>query len=183
MKWVTHAYAYLDRVASPWLIRRFVDPQAEFVFVGWGDEADAPEDAVPYALGDGELGEHDAAGTTYEKILAKYGLDDPALARIGRIVARGVAYRFNGEPATVDEDGAFALALMAFSEGMLLIEHDDAQVVERSLATYDALYAAFRARDRMQAIGGTLPPSAGRGPTNRTEYLRALLREADQRKR
>lgn len=56
MKWVTRDYVHLDRVASPWLITRFVDPQAEFVFVPWGAEDQRAADAIPLALPGAELG-------------------------------------------------------------------------------------------------------------------------------
>ena len=63
MKWVTRDFVHLDRVASPWLIKRFVDRDAEFVFVPWLEEDARPPDAVPLALPGGELSAHDAAGT------------------------------------------------------------------------------------------------------------------------
>lgn len=177
MKWVTRSYAYLDRIASPWLIKRFVDPDAVFVFVEWGRESEAPRDAIPFALAGGPLSEHDerGRGTTFEKILAEYGLTDPSLQRLGRILARGVDYRMNGEPESTDADGSIALALMALSEGMMLLETDDAAIVDRSCVIYDALYATFRARDYLERSGQTLPPSAGKGPTHRTEFLRNVI--------
>jgi len=179
VKWVTRSYAYLDRIASPWLIKRFVDPAAEFCFVEWGAESSAPPDAISFALRDGDLSEHDEHGTTFEKILRKYALADPSLQKIGRIIARGVEYRMTGEPETTDADGAFAKALMALSEGMMLVFDDDATIVERSLVIYDALFSTLRARHHIATHGQTLPPSEGRGPTLRTKFLRAALREAN----
>jgi hypothetical protein len=180
MKWVTHSYAYLDRVASPWLIRRFVDPAAEFLFVDWGEEANAPADAIPFALPGAELGEHDADGTTFQKILAKYGLTDPTLQRLGRIVERGVDYTVRRvRPEETDQDGGIAFALMTISEGMMLVFEDDSSIVEGNFVVYDALYRSLKARELMAAQGKSLPASDGKGPTLRTEFLRDVLREAN----
>jgi hypothetical protein len=79
MKWVTRDFVHLDRVASPWLIKRFIDRDAVFVFVPWAGEDAAPAVAVPFALPGAEIGPHDAEGSTFAKLLAKYQLDDPAL--------------------------------------------------------------------------------------------------------
>lgn len=177
MKWVTHNYVYLDRVASPWLIKRFVDPEAEFVFVGWDDGVELPSDAIPFALPGTELGEHDEQGTTFQKILAKYRLSDPTLEQMGRIVARGVDYTIRREwPETADAEGQIGVALMRLSEGMMLLFDDDPRIIEGSLVVYDALYRHLRARALVAASGQTLPASQGKGPTLRTEFLRAVLR-------
>jgi hypothetical protein len=79
MKWVTRDFVHLDRVASPWLIKRFIDRDAVFVFVPWGKEDRRPADAIPFALPGAEIGPHDHEGTTFAKLLKKYRLDDPAL--------------------------------------------------------------------------------------------------------
>lgn len=181
MKWVTREYVYLDRVASPWLIKRFVDPEAEFVLVPWGEEPSLPAGAIPFALPGAELAEHDAAGTTFQKILAKYGLADPTLQRLGRIVERGVEYTLRrSRPETADADGQLAAALVTISEGMLLVEHDDQRVLTQTFPVYDALYASLRAHALMEARGEGIPDSRGKGPGVRTEYMRALLKEADR---
>src|ERR1700691_2338669 len=64
MKWVTRDFVHLDRVASPWLIKRFIDRDAVFVFVPWGAEERRPADAIPFALPGAEIGPHDQEGTT-----------------------------------------------------------------------------------------------------------------------
>lgn len=90
MKWVTKNFVHLDRVACPWLIKRFVDNEAQFSFVPWDKQDEVPSDAIPFALDGADLGPHDAEGTTFAKVLKKYSLKDPALDDIARIIAAGV---------------------------------------------------------------------------------------------
>jgi hypothetical protein len=183
MKWVTRDFVHLDRVASPWLIKRFVDRDAEFGFVPWGAEHRCPADAIPLALPGAELGPHDAAGTTFQKILAKYRLTDPALHRMARVVAKGVDYVLHDfRPDAGDTDGQIAVGLLGFAEGMLLVNDADARILEASLPVYDALYANFRAHALVAAQGLTLPAHEGRGPTRPTEFLRNVLKAASDRR-
>ena len=179
MKWVTRDYVHLDRVASPWLIKRFVDPDATFVFVPWGREDQRPTDAIPLALPGAELGPHDATGTTFQKILTKYKLSDPALQRLAHVVGKGVDYVLHGfRPAADDADGQIAVGLLAMAEGMLLLNTDDTRILESSFVIYDALYANFRAHHLAAAQGRVIPEHQGRGPTLPTEFLRQVLRAA-----
>jgi hypothetical protein len=88
VKWITREHVKVDRVACPWLIKKFVDPHAEFLFVT-ADQV-MPEarrfNATPYDVPDVELGHH-GKGCSFEAILKKYGLAaDPALALLGKIV-------------------------------------------------------------------------------------------------
>src|SRR5256884_8683205 len=87
MKWITRANANVDRVACPWLIKRFVDPEAEFLFVP-ADEVMVTakrEEAIPYDVPNVELGHVDGR-CSFESIVLKYNLQDPALAKLARIV-------------------------------------------------------------------------------------------------
>ncbi len=179
MKWVTRDFVHLDRVASPWLIRRFIDKDAVFVFVPWGAEEGRPLDAIPFALPGAEIGPHDHEGTTFNKLLKKYGLADPALHSIARVIAAGVHYVLDGyRPGPEDQVGQIAVGLLAVSEGTMLVNIDDAMIIERSLPIYDALYAYFKAHHLAKAKGVPLPEHAGKGPTNPTRYLRGLLKDA-----
>ena len=83
MKWATRANCHVDRMASAWLIRRFIDIDAEFIFVEDPDEV--PADATPFDIRGAELSHHGDA-CTFERIVRRYGLDDLALQDIGRIV-------------------------------------------------------------------------------------------------
>jgi len=176
MKWVTRDFVHLDRVASPWLIRRFIDKDAVFIFVPWGAEERRPPDAIPFALPGAEIGPHDQDGTTFEKLLKKHRIDDPALHAIARVIAAGVHYVLDGyRPVPDDSDGQIAVGLLAVSEGQMLVNTEDVLIIESSLPIYDALYAYFKAHHLAKARGVPLPEHTGKGPTNPTLYLRGLL--------
>src|ERR671914_610060 len=83
MKWATRAGVHVDRTACAWMIRRFIDPDAVFVFVHDPDEI--PADATPFDIRGAELS-HRGGRCTFETMLARYELDDPALEGIARIV-------------------------------------------------------------------------------------------------
>ena len=180
MLWVTRDFVHLDRVASPWLIKRFIDRDAVFVFVPWGAEDRRPADAVPFALPGAEIGPHDADGSTFAKLLAKYQLNDPALHALARIIQAGIDFVLeNVPPATAEAQ--IALGLLAISEGTMLLEDDDAAIITRSLPVYDALYAYLTAHELARVKGESLPAHEGLGPTRPTRYLRALLTDAGKR--
>jgi hypothetical protein len=177
MRWVTRDFVHLDRVASPWLIQRFVDPQAEFLFVPWGREEDRPADAIAFGIPGVELGTHDADGTTFQKILRKYRLaHDAALERLGVVIAKGVDAALHGfRPAVQDGDGQVAIGLLALCEGAVAGARSDEQVLEMCRGFYDALYAKFRV-DALLQTQGLAPPVATRpGPGEKIVFLRALL--------
>jgi hypothetical protein len=180
MKWVTRDFVHLDRVAAPWLIKRFIDPDAQFVFVAWGEEHKAPPDAIPFAMPGAELGPHDAEGSTFLKVLKKYELDDPALQTMAGVIQAGIDNVLHEtEP---DALGRAAIGLLAISEGTMLLEDDDAAIIARSLPMYDALYAFYSAHQLAAAKGEPLPGFEGQGPTRPTRYLRGLLKEAGKRR-
>src|SRR5882762_3618929 len=83
MKWATRAAIHIDRAACAWLLRRHIDPEAEFVFVT--DPADVPADATPFDMRGVDLGHH-GADCSFETILRRYELTDPVLWRIAGIV-------------------------------------------------------------------------------------------------
>jgi hypothetical protein len=157
MRWVTRDYVHADRVASPWLIKRFVDPEAEFVFVPWGCEDQRPADAIPFALPGAELGPHDASGSTFRKVLVKYGLEESALHAMARIVEAAIAFVLHGvEPQTLETKPA--IGLLTISEGTMLLEDDDGHHcpehadVRRHLRVFDRTRA--RADRRTTPAGG-----------------------------
>ncbi len=181
MQWITRDYVHLDRVASPWLIKRFVDPEASFMFLPWGEEHQRPADAIPFALPGVELGAHDASGTTFQKILARYQLNDPALERMGRITARCVAHALhNFQPAPDDLDGQIAVGLLAISEGLMLIVETDAAMLAASLPIYDALYAQLKVQSLLQQHQLSVPASIGTGPGEKIRFLRTLLHTTEK---
>ncbi len=177
MQWVTRAYVHLDRVASPWLIVRFIDPDAQFCFVPWGEEWRRPTDAVAFALPGAEYGPHDANGTTFAKLRQGFRLADPALSTMEAVVTAGVNHVLHGyRPGPDDRLGQIAVGLLAIAEGMLLARRDDAIIIRDSLVFYDALYAQFRVEHALESEGLHAPGHGdGRGPTSKVDFLRGVL--------
>jgi hypothetical protein len=136
MKWVTRARPKTDRIACPWLIRRFTDPEAEILYVP-ADEVLAVatrEGARSFDAPDADFTHRDGR-CTFEVLVEEFGLgDDPALARLERIVH---AADISGE---LDTD-PIGPGLLAIAEGSLEVEPDDARLLERESFVYDALYA------------------------------------------
>jgi hypothetical protein len=134
MKWVTRARPKVDRVACPWLIKRFVDPQAEFLYVPTDQvmEVARREGAIPFDVANAELG-HDGPNCSFDAIIKKYRLTDPALQRLAPIV-RGADT--DAKDLTPESRG-----LEAIAEGFRLVYDDDHELLERELSVYDALYA------------------------------------------
>src|SRR5215475_917460 len=85
MRWITRKHAKVDRIACPWLIHRFVDCQAEFVFLPVETDWQAITDGIVFDVPDCELGHH-GAECSFDAIMRKYQLDDPALIELAKIV-------------------------------------------------------------------------------------------------
>ena len=138
MRWVTRSHVHVDRVACPWLIRRFVDSTAEFLFVPEVEvrRVASENGAIPFDVTGVELGHHDGM-CSFEAILVKYQLSNPALARLARIVhAADVA-------ADLGTD-ALAPGLEAIATGFGLVLPDDQANLAAQFPLYDALYAWCR---------------------------------------
>ncbi len=138
MQWITRSHVHVDRVACPWLIQRFVDNDAEFLFVPKSrlDAVAAETGAIPFDAPGVELGHRDGR-CSFESILLKYGLTDPALQRLARIVhAADVAEDIDTDP--------IARGLEAIASGYSLRFPEDAENIERQFEVYDALYAWCR---------------------------------------
>jgi hypothetical protein len=150
MKWITRERVKVDRVACPWLIKKFVDKDAEFIFVPPDKVTDEANrlGAIPYDVKDVELG-HDGKECSFEAIVKKYKLtSDPALALLGRIV--------NG----ADTDNtlyhqAEGPGLEAIAEGFRHLAYkDDHEVNAAEWIVYDALYAYCQEMVRQGKPGG-----------------------------
>ncbi|NBX53808.1 MAG: chromate resistance protein [Betaproteobacteria bacterium] len=177
MKWVTRDFVHLDRVASPWLIKRFVDPQAEFLFVPWGQEDTRPSDAIPFGLPGVELGSHDEHGTTFEKIVRKYALTDASLHDIAAIIHAGVDHVVHHAKAGPDDRwGQIAVGLLAVAEGLILQHESDDDILKASFPIYDALYANLRVHAIVKEKNLQIPGNQKLGPTLPTRFLRQVLR-------
>ncbi len=141
MKWVTRERVKVDRVACPWLIRKFVDPDAEFLFVAPDQVAAVAEatGAIPYDVAGADLGHHEGR-CSFEAILERYNLTgDPALVLLGRIV--------NG----ADTDNSLyqqpeGPGLEAIAEGFRHLGYQDDHAINvAEWIVYDALYAYCQA--------------------------------------
>lgn len=139
MRWVTRENVGVDRIGCAWLIRRFVDPDAEFLFAS-PDTASLPVGAEPFDIPGARLSHHQGH-SSFHTIVQAYGLDDPVLARIARVVDEAdTAQEVAVEPA--------APGLDLICDGIRRISPDDQAAVERGALVYDALYAQFAADPR-----------------------------------
>jgi len=135
MKWVTRERPKTDRIACPWLIKNFIDPEAEFLYV--------PADHVPATAEREGAYSYDAKGARYthrdglcsfEVLVEDYAIDDPAVKLLARIV--------HGADVSDDRDATpQSRGLLAVAEGFYLLDLGDHRQLELSLPVYDALYA------------------------------------------
>ena len=139
MKWITREKVKVDRVACPWLIRKFVDGQAEFIFVPADQVAAKAKalSAIPYDIEGCELGHH-GEDVSFNSILKKYHLHDPALALLGEIVRAADSNPSQPHPA------GEGLRWVAF--GFNALGLSDQEILEREFIVYDALYAECKRR-------------------------------------
>jgi hypothetical protein len=134
MKWVTRSHVHVDRVACPWLIRRFVDSEAEFLFAPASRVAEVAErtGAIPFDAEGAELG-HRGGKCSFETIVEAYGLSRPALLMLAGIVGCADTGRLSDHPV--------AAGLEALAVGYSLRYPDDSANLERQFELYDSLYA------------------------------------------
>ena len=137
MKWVTRSHVHVDRVACPWLIRRFVDSEAEFIFVPASriQEVAEHEGAIPFDAPGVELGHRDGK-CSFETIIEKYGLKDKALLKLAHIVHCADTDALAEDP--------LAAGLEAIAVGYSLRFPDDHENLTHQFEVYDALYAWCR---------------------------------------
>jgi hypothetical protein len=138
VKWVTRERPKTDRIACPWLIKNFIDPQAEFLYVPADEVLEVAEREGAHSYdAPGARYTHRDGQCSFEVLLQEYELDDPALELLARIV----------HGADVAEDRDFtpeSRGLLAVAEGFHLLELGDQRQLELSLPVYDALYAWCR---------------------------------------
>jgi hypothetical protein len=136
MKWITRERVKVDRVACPWLIKKFIDKEAEFLFVPADKvlEIAQREGATPFDIPGVELGHHNGR-CSFETILEKYQIKEPAMDLLAKIVhGADVAQDLYGMPE--------APGLKAIAEGFRYLDlKDDHEILSRELIVYDALYA------------------------------------------
>ena len=141
MKWVTRARPKVDRVACPWLIKKFVDPEAEFLYVPADRVMDIAEreGAIPYDVPDVELGHH-GSECSFDAIIKKYNLADPALQRMALIV--------RGADTAAKHLAPESPGLEAIAFGFQLAYRDDLAQLAAELPVYDALYAYCQQQEK-----------------------------------
>ena len=139
MKWITRSGVKVDRVACPWLIKKIVDPAAEFVFLPHDTDWTSVRDGTVYDVPNCELGHH-GEDVSFDSILKKYALTDPALRILADIVRAADSHPSNPHPA---------------GEGWRWVAHgfsalglSDHEILAREFVVYDALYAECQRRAR-----------------------------------
>ena len=139
MKWITREHVKVDRVACPWLIKKLVDADAEFLFVAADKVAEIAEreGAIPFDIPGAELGHHDGK-SSFEAIVAKYQINVPGIQLLAQIVhGADVKQDLYGRPE--------APGLKAIAEGFgCLGLKDDHEILQKEFVVYDALYSYCR---------------------------------------
>ncbi len=145
MKWVTRERPKVDRIACPWLIKRFVDPQAEFLYAPANQvlEVAERESATPYDVANVELG-HQGDECSFDAIIRKYDLsrDNPALARLALIVRGADTHQRDLTPES--------RGLLAIAQGFSEAYPDDHEQLAAESPVYDALYAWCQMQETVQ---------------------------------
>src|SRR5262245_27129736 len=153
--WLTRPRPGVDRMSSAWLIRRFIDPGATFVF---GDPVKRRE-AIPFDTFEAEFGHH-ASNCTFETLCDRFGIEDQGARRIGRIV----------HDLDLKEDRyreAEAITIGRMVEGLRQMYHDDQTLLSQGVATFEALYQSFAADARGSSPSGKRrAPAASSGKTS-----------------
>ena len=134
MKWITRERPKIDRIACPWLIQRFIDHDAEFLYVPGPDvlKVARERDATPYDVPGVEMG-HVGELCSFDAFVAKYKLADPALHQLAKIVRGADTSRLDLTPQSA--------GLLALSLGLSQLHRDDQEMLRHGMLMYDALYA------------------------------------------
>jgi hypothetical protein len=132
MKWVTREHVHVDRTACPWLIKRFVDKQAEFIFVPVEkiEEVVKKEGAIPFDAPNVELGHH-GEKCSFDSIIAKHKIKDPPVLELAKIV------RSADTDSKVAPEG---VGLSAIMTGLSILAGNDHEAIKSASPVYDALY-------------------------------------------
>ena len=137
MKWITRSHVHVDRVACPWLITRFIDSDAEFLFAPKTQvlERAAKDGAIAFDTPGAEL-HHEGDLCTFDVIIRKFGLTDPALLRMAKVI--------NAADTSLLDKDPLAAGFEAIAVGYGLRFPDDLENLERQFDVYDSLYAWCR---------------------------------------
>jgi len=154
MKWITREHVHVDRVACPWLIRRFVDHDAELIFCPPGevDRKAAELGAIPFDVVGVELTHRDGK-CSFDAIMEKYGLNDEALAELAVIVRAADTNAFDLAHESV--------GLEAIASGSMMIVEGDQDAISKGTYLYDSLYAYCKLRRIKERYAGDLEKMSG----------------------
>ena len=137
MKWITREKVKVDRVACPWLITRFIDDSPEFVFLPADTDWSAIAACIVYDVPNCELGHH-GDDVSFQSMLKKYQLEDPALQLLGEIVQAADSHPSQPHPA--------GEGLRWIAHGFSALGLSDREILEREFIVYDALHAECKRR-------------------------------------
>lgn len=167
MKWLTRENVHVDRVACPWLIKRFIDPEAHFLFAPSDRIAEVAEKegAIPYDAKGVELGHH-GDKCSFDAIIDKYKLSDPALLELAKIIRAADTGKF--------ELAAESIGLEAIASGSMMLVKDDWEAIEKQSYLYDSLYAYCKLRLVKQEYSNEIEKLE---PKERRDFLRSKVME------
>ena len=137
MKWITRERVKVDRVACPWLIQKFIDPEADFIFLPADTDWSKVTNGIVYDIPNCELGHH-GEDVSFDSILKKYRLNDPALQLLAEIVRAADSHPSNPHPA--------GEGLRWIAHGFSALGLSDHDILAREFIVYDALYAECQRR-------------------------------------
>jgi len=169
MKWITRQYVHVDRTACPWLIKKFVDPEAEFIFVPVEkiEETVEKEKAIPYDARGVELGHH-GDKCSFDAIVEKYEIKDPAVLELSKIVRAADTDKMEAAPE--------AAGLEAVMTGFGVVSKDDYETIAKASPVYDALYTNCKLRLIREKYKAEIDKMDRK---QRAEFLRSKLVEKD----
>jgi len=165
LKWVTREYVHVDRTACPWLIKRFVDSKAQFIFVPVEkiEEIVKKEGAIPYDAPGAELGHH-GDKCSFDAIIKRYKIKDPAVPELAKIVRTADTESHEAAPE--------AAGLDAVMTGFSTVAKDDHEAVAKASTAYDAFYIFCKLRLLREKYKAKLEKMKGK---QRREFLRKKL--------
>ncbi len=167
MKWVTRLHVHMDRTACPWLIRRFVDQEAEFLFVPAEkiEEVAKRENAIPYDASGVELGHH-GDKCSFDAIIEKYKITDPAVLEVAKIVRAADTDKMELAPE--------ASGIEAVMNGFGFSSEDDYETIAKAGPVYDALYVNCKLKSIREKYKNELEKM---DRSQRREFLKKKLKE------
>ncbi len=139
MKWVTRSFPHVDRTASAWLIKKFIDSNAEFIFINWPEEPLKPEYGTPFDIKGVELG-HKGNKCTFEVIVEKYNIKDPYVLKVSEVVhAADIKEELEKNP--------LAAGVKSILSGLRFTTKDDYETLEIGMKIWESLYNYFKLKD------------------------------------